>query len=169
MKMIKPITGYNGVYTYSNVKQDMKIVVEQGDSFTYQVNLQDGNGYVFSDIKVNDIDNNDGNVFDVSYNAKVTFNVKPSEGYNVKQVLKDGVVIMPDESGVYALNNITANTSVSVKTSSLTALYIANPSVDGYTIYMGASTVEYGSRYEFDVIGSTVMSCKTSMKWMVKL
>lgn len=72
----KPITGYNGVYTYSNVKQDMKIVVEQGDSLTYQVNLQDGDGYVFSDIKVNDIDNNDGNVFDVSYNAKVTFNVK---------------------------------------------------------------------------------------------
>lgn len=149
----KPITGYNGVYTYSNVKQDMKIVVEQGDSLTYQVNLQDGDGYVFSDIKVNDIDNNDGNVFDVSYNAKVTFNVKPSEGYNVKQVLKDGVVIMPDESGVYTLNNITANTSVSVKTSKQSySVNIANPSVDGYTIYMGASTVEYGSRYEFDVI-----------------
>ncbi len=103
-----PVFAKNGVYTVEKVEENLEITVDGIQKNRYSVVITAGEGYTVEE----------GNKLSVAHGESVSFTVIPQSGIASLTVTCKGVVLTGDNN-VYTVENVTADTVISVEAHSL--------------------------------------------------
>mgnify|MGYP001623703167 CR=1 FL=1 len=147
--------GVNGVnYTVSNITSNVIITITDGDAIQPKVTFTSGDGYKFVTEGNADI----STPMTVGYGDDVSFMVSLFPGYtqseNTVKVYANGTEVSKNESGVYTIDDITVDQTVSVTGVQLNTYKVTLPQnpVGYYITTMDPTTVGAGGSFAFDVV-----------------
>ena len=151
---ISPSEDGTGLYTVSDIQSDITITIGEAQVQKYAVNFISGDGYSFVTV--------DGSVSienpqTVNYGGSVSFKVVLGGMYNQSadsvKVYANGIEI-ESTNGVYTINNIKVNQTVSVTGVEKNKYTVTLPkNTDGYYITtVDPTVVEAGGQFTFNVV-----------------
>jgi hypothetical protein len=152
----------NGIYTINNITEDKKVTL-QGTPVpkAYSVTLTQGTGYTLHPYG--------GSSSPVDSGGSFTFQFSVKEGYTAGpyKVFVNNTEVTSDENGIYTINNITENKTVTVQGTIVVRTYdVTLTSGNGYTLKGygdSSSPVERGGSFTFQLTvdkGYTAVSYK---------
>lgn len=150
---LESVTPKDGLYTVANIQSDITIAIDKAQVQQYAVNFISGDGYSFEGANGTTIAA-DGTAT-VNYNSSVSFKVKLNADYNNSNVIvyANGSKLEA-HAGVYTIENITVNQTVSVTGVEKNKYIVTLPkNTDGYYITtVGPTVVEAGGQFIFNVV-----------------
>lgn len=149
----EPVTPDDGLYTVSDIRSDITITIDEAQPQKYTVNFVPGDGYSFVTKDGSAITEN---TTTVDYNDNVSFKVDLNSNYsdsNVK-VYANGTEIFKDTNGVYTINDIKVNQTVSVTGVEKNKYTVTLPknTVGYYITTVDPTVVEAGGQFTFNVV-----------------
>lgn len=149
---LEPVTPEDGLYTVSNIQSDITITIGNAELQPYTVNFVSGNGYSFV---TEDGSTITGNTSTVNYNGNVSFKVNLDGDYDNSNVTvyANGSELKVNEAGVYTIENITVDQTVSVVGVEKNTYQVTLPTDwTGYTIStVDGTSVPAGGTFTFTV------------------
>ena len=153
----------NGIYTLTDISENMKIEVDGVEVNKYRINLAGSTGiqYNSGDGKKENI----GGMHVVEYNGVFSFKVVPLEGYETSNMVvtvkgADGTMksLTPSSGGVYTLSNIKEDKTVSVQDAAQIQYTVKLAPVTGITykndsdvIISDSVKITHGNSFEFTI------------------
>lgn len=140
------LTVQNGIYTISNVQDDIEITVENVTKNTYKATIPTDTAYI-----VNVMQNYDANriVHGEDFKFYLSVNSGSAENFTVKV---NGVVVSPVGS-VYTVSNVTSDLIITVENGSIETYTVTPIQYTGITIHPTSNTftVAKGANFEFTI------------------
>lgn len=140
-------TENDSVYTFTYIVTTNDVVEVNLDDKKFSVTLPKGVGYTCKPAPVGTP------ATGIAYGNSFSFTVTPADGYRTPTVKFDDVTLEP-EDGVYTIENITKNVTVTVTVEEIPKLTVTGPELkDGfvYTPTSDVTTVQEGGSFSFTV------------------
>lgn len=159
------MTAENGIYTISNVQEDIDITVENVTKNTYKATIPTDSAYILGVVAGYDVNN-------IVYGTDFKFYLTANSGYSIEDftVKVNGVEVVA-VGNVYTVSNVTKDLVITVENKSVTTYTITALQYSGVTVKPVSNkfTVLKGEDFEFTItanagvdISSIIVLYKTS-------
>lgn len=154
----------NGVYTVTNISENIEITVEGVQLNQYKINLSKSEGIQYNIISEGSTVTQDSGVYVREHGGSISFSITPTEGYQTSNM----VVTVRDSNGVtksltpsagkYTISNITEDKTVFVADAARIQYNVKITPTAGVTymndsgaVIEGSVNVTHGSNFEFTI------------------